>query len=167
MKKLVLLVVMALGFSLANAQSEGIELGLRSGGGAHSFSAIDGVYALSDKNRLHADLAFGNRYLNIEGLYEWQFPIGEGFVIYPGFGLGFYTWESNNNYYGNGYYNNKGKWVGGYERYSTVGILGVIGIEYQIQPIPLTVGIDFRPTFGFSNDYGFGSYGAAMVRYRF
>lgn len=167
MKKLVLLVVMALGFSLANAQSEGIELGLRSGGGAHSFSAIDGVYALSDKNRLHADLAFGNRYLNIEGLYEWQFPIGEGFVIYPGFGLGYYSWER---YYNYGWYkNNKGQLVydEGYDRYSSVGILGVIGIEYQIQPIPLTVGVDFRPTFGFSNDYGFGSYGAAMVRYRF
>lgn len=167
MKKLVLLLVVALGFSFAQAQSEGIELGLRSGGGAHSFSAIDFVYGLSDKNRIHADLAFGNRYLNVEGLYEWQFPIGENFVIYPGFGLGFYSWE---HYYNKGwYYNKKGQYVydEGYERYSTVGILGVIGIEYQIQPIPLSVGIDFRPSFGFSNDYGFGSYGAAMVRYRF
>lgn len=162
-----LLVALAFGISLVQAQSGGPELGLRFGGGNKStHSSIDGVLPLSDVNRLHGDLSFGDGYLALEGLYEWQFPIGEGFMIYPGVGAGMYSYS----------YSTDGYWTGGKPNVyinpesgtrMTLGVLGVIGLEYQIEPIPLTVGIDFRTGFGFSHNYGLGFGGALICRYRF
>ena len=161
MNKLMLLIALAFGLSFAQAQSDSPELGIRFGGGnVSSYSSIDGILPLSDVNRLHGDLSFGANYLGIEGLYEWQFPIGEGFLVYPGLGGAFYTWN------GGDYWNPaRNKWES--NNYSTVAIVGVIGIEYQIEPIPLSVGIDFRTGFGFSNSFGLGLGGALMCRYRF
>lgn len=161
MKKLMLLVALAFGLSFAQAQSDGPELGVRFGGGyGANLNAIDGVLPLGDVNRLHADLAFGNRVLSLDGLYEWQFAIGEGFTVYPGVGGSFWSWR------GSDYINGAGQKVST-GSYSTIAILGVIGIEYQIEPIPLTVGLDFRPAIGLTNDAGYGNGWGLMCRYRF
>ena len=159
MKKILLLAFILTSSMLSFGQSEGPELGVRFGGGFTGFSAVDFVYPVSDVNRLQFDLGFGNNFLSIDGLYEWQFDIGENFVVYPGFGAGFYS--SSYRVYDNRKFRDETY------RSSSVVLLGVIGIEYQIQPVPLTVGLDFRPSFGFNSYYGYGSVGALMVRYRF
>ena len=160
MKKILLLSLVSVCSFFVSAQSEGPELGVRLGGGyGTGFSAVDFVLPVSDMNRIHLDLGIGNRYFGLEGLYEWQFDIGENFSVYPGFGLGYYSW-SHHRY-------DKHRHIDERYRYSTIAVLGVIGIEYQIQPVPLTVGIDFRPAFGLNNDVGYGSVGGLMCRYRF
>ena len=161
MKKVVLLLVVALGFSFAQAQSEGFELGARFGSGRSQYIAIDGAYGLSDANRLHGDLSFGNNFLSLQGLYEWQFPIGNDLMVYPGVGAGVYSYDAPKQ----GYWKN-GRYYDDYDRYTPIGILGVIGIEYQF-PIPITVGFDIRTGFGLTNSYGFGLDGSLLVRYRF
>lgn len=160
MKKLMLLVALAFGLSLAQAQSDGPELGIRFGGGyGTSLNAVDGVFPLGDVNRLHADLAFGNNVLSLDGLYEWQFPIGEGFMVYPGVGGSFYSWRGYDQTI-NGVRVSTGS-------SSTLAVMGVIGIEYQIEPIPLSVGLDFRPAIGLTNSAGYGNGWGLMCRYRF
>lgn len=163
MNKLLLFVIVLSSSIFSFAQTEGPELGVRLGGGySTGFSAVDFVLpVVSDMNRIHLDLGIGNNFFGLDGLYEWQFDIGEHFSVYPGFGLGFYSWRSAYRVNRHGY-----KYDERYS-YSSIAILGVIGIEYQIQPVPLTVGLDFRPAFGISNDVGYGSMGGLMVRYRF
>lgn len=157
MKKLMLLVALAFGLSLAQAQSDGPELGIRFGGGyGTSLNAVDAILPLGDVNRLHGDLAFGNRVISLDGLYEWQFPIGEGFTVYPGVGGSFYHWS--------GYDAGFGVKI---PSQTTIAVLGVIGIEYQIEPIPLSVGLDFRPAIGITNSAGYGNGWGLMCRYRF
>ncbi len=162
MKKILLLALVSISSFFVSAQSEGPELGVRLGGGyGTGFSAVDFVLpVVSDMNRIHLDLGLGNHFFGLDGLYEWQFDIGENFSVYPGFGLGFYSWRDHRYYRGNRYVDER-------YTYSSIAILGVIGIEYQIEPVPLTVGLDFRPAFGLNSDVGYGSVGGIMCRYRF
>lgn len=157
MKKLILLAALAVSALITNAQSEGPELGVRFGGGfGANLNAIDGVLALGDVNRIHADLAFGNRIIALDGLYEWQFDIGENFIVYPGVGGGFYHWS--------GY--DAGPFVR-VPSYTSIAVVGVIGIEYVIEAVPISVGLDFRPSIGLTNSVGYGSGWGLMARYRF
>lgn len=156
MKKIILLAFVMLSSLASFAQSSGPELGVRFGGGyGIGINSIDGILPLSDMNRLHVDLGLGNHFISVDALYEWQFDIGQNFLVYPGVGAGFYSWT--------GY--RKGPYE--YGGYSTVVVEGVIGLEYQIQEIPLSVGLDFRPVLGLMNSAGYGSGWGFMVRYRF
>lgn len=109
--------------------------------------------------------------MRITGLYEIHkpFPGAKGLDWFYGVGahIGFYD---------EGYYNfkcdkdgywYKGNWYPGDCRgtYTTIGIDGILGLEYQFAEIPFTIGLDIKPYFDFvgrSNHYGDGAF---SIRY--
>ena len=126
----------------AQAQTEGIELGLRFGDNLGNNVAIEFDMPLSG-NRLHATVDFGNFGVGATALYDWQFPFAEGFMFYPG--------------------------VGATALLGSVfelGIAGDVGVEYQF-PFPLTLGVDYRPTIFFTEGSHFGNGWGLNARWRF
>lgn len=87
----------------------------------------------------------------ITGLYEIHksFPGADGLDWF--YGAGAHIGSYNEKYYGykcynGGYYDNKGNWhPGGCRRYLTLGIDGILGLEYQFTEIPFTLGVDIKP----------------------
>lgn len=126
----------------AQAQTEGIEAGLRFGDYFGTGVGIEFAMPLSS-NRLHATADFVSSGVGLTALYDWQFPFAEGFMFYPGVGA--------STYLGNTF---------------TLGITGDVGVEYQF-PFPLTLGIDFRPTINIVGNSDFGAGWGLNARWRF
>ena len=120
-----------------------------------------------------ASFGWGYRGFRLTGLYEihkrfpdvdgldWYFGFGAHVGAYAGHYFGYYG------YSGGGYYDKQGRWhPSGYRSmYPVVGIDGVLGLEYQIEDVPLTIGLDIKP---YINIIGWGSQfadGALTVRY--
>lgn len=109
----------------------------------------------------------------ITGLYEMQKPLpnAKGLDWFWGVGahVGFYdgAYYGYYGYYGSGYYDKNGNWhsTGYRSHYTTIGIDGIIGLEYQFPEFPIVVGVDAKP---FIDLYGRGSHygdGAFSIRY--
>lgn len=129
-------------FWFINAQ----EIGVRFGEIVDNTVAVDGVFDFKG-SRIHADVSFGDD-LGIDALWD--------FVYKPSFGLNGIYW-----YAGVG-----PSLVLGDDFF--LGASGEIGLEYLFDKIPITVGIDYRPTLWIVEDtdiewVGFG----INVRYRF
>ena len=147
MKKVIFSIVFALGLAgVANAQVSANAIGLRFGGGN---TEISFQHALSDANRIEADLGFwyGGGF-SLNGVYQWTFDLSAlapGFNWYVGPGAALSVFDSNIN----------------------VGIGGQIGIEYNFE-IPIQLSLDYRPTFYLLDNWGFVSNDVALsIRYRF
>lgn len=117
MKKI--LTVVALCFALAAtavAQEKGI--GLRFNGGYDNGAEVSYQQNMGDANRLEADLGFGAYGgFALTGIYHWVFKledVTEGLAWYVGPGAGL---RINSNGFG-------------------AGIVGQIGIEYTLTPVP-------------------------------
>lgn len=148
MKKtlLAILVIIALIFStesFAQNKMQGMELGVRLGGYGGGGAAVDATFPLGN-NRIHADLGFYSGGVGLAAFYDWSFPIADGFSFYPGVGAEVVIGDN-----------------------SILGIGGELGFEYAFQ-IPLTIGLDWRPTIRLIDSSGFGydSFGL-NIRYRF
>jgi hypothetical protein len=78
----------------------------------------------------------------------------------------FYGLGAHAGHFRDGWYKNR--WGNYYERdIITIGIDGILGLEYHIGDIPFTVGIDIKPFFDIINP-GYGYWDAAFsVRYTF
>lgn len=147
----------------------GVRLGYESGFTVKHF--------IKEKRALEGILSRGWGYGGgrITGLYEIHksFPGVSGLDWFFGFGahIGFFDGRYYG-YYGNyngGYYDKHGKWhpTGYRNYYPSLGIDGVLGLEYQITEIPITLGIDIKPWIDF---YGRGDHfgdGALTIRYIF
>lgn len=106
----------------------------------------------------------------ITGLYEIHkpFPGANGLDWFFGIGghVGFY----NDRYYdydcdNGGYYDNDGDWRKCKDRYTTIGIDGILGLEYQFNEIPFSIGVDIKPYFdlvGRGDHFGDGAF---SIRY--
>ena len=136
--KYILLLVVGISFSqFSNAQ----EIGARFGDalGNNSSVAIDGVFALGEFNRVHADVSFGNG-VGIEALYDFIYrPIGgEAFNWYAGVGVSLFLGDP-----------------------FLLGIPGELGLEYHFNNIPLAIGADWRPVFVIveNTDFNAGGFG--------
>lgn len=114
--------------------------------------------AVSLKHFVNSDAAleglgyFWDRGFRITGLYEIHGNIsgapGLRWYIGPGAHVGFY----NN------------KWGGG----SSVGLDGVLGLDYKINTAPINLSIDWQPSFEFGDGRGFtGNWGGFAIRYTF
>lgn len=147
MKKIIAIAVAMLAFvAVANAQSRA--LGVRIGGNAevsyqHSFG----------ENFLEVDGGiFFSHGFYAAGIYNFVFASEGNFNFYggPGATLGFYN------------YKDEGETKSGLD----LGVAGMIGMEYNFG-IPLSLSLDWRPSFYFL-DGGFmaGSFGLG-IRYRF
>ncbi|WP_207435257.1 hypothetical protein [Sabulibacter ruber] len=152
--------------SLANlktAQAQTAGIGLRVGGYA---AGITGKYFFRDDLAFEGILGtgFGRRGFQLTGLAE---------IHAPAFGVQGLQW-----FYGGGahvgffrgrYYHSPSSrhYADSYDRnLTTVGIDGIVGLEYQITEIPISVGIDFKPFFETNRDglFLYGD-GALTVRY--
>lgn len=140
---LAVVVISLVSASVTNAQ----ELGIRFGNalGNKSSVAIDGVFALGEFSRIHADVSFGNG-VALEALWDFLYrPVSDSPINwYVGAGPSLYLSSP-----------------------FALGASGEVGLEYRFKDIPLALGLDYRPTFvliettDFVNSFGFN------VRYVF
>lgn len=130
---------------------------------------------IKEKRAIEGILSRGWGYggARITGLYEihkpfpgvpnldWFFGFGAHVGFFDGRYYGYYG------HYNGGYYDKHGNWhPNGYrDYYFSLGIDGIIGLEYQIEEIPITLGFDLKPyfdIFGRGNHFGDGAF---SIRY--
>ncbi|MDX1470084.1 MAG: hypothetical protein R3213_01195 [Flavobacteriaceae bacterium] len=145
MKKVILLVVALVGFTLMSHAQVGADnaIGLRLGGSSAYGAEISYQRALnSDNNRLELDLGFrsSNKYdgFKLTGLYQWVWQIDGGFNWYAGVGGGLGSYSFDDDKFGDD------------DSETFIFAAGDIGIEYLFD-IPLMLSLDFRPEFGFGD----------------
>lgn len=160
MKRIIGLIIAfsAFGFVQLSAQQNyngalGLRLGYPYGITGKGFiskaDAIEGILHFNSQNNYH-------RYVGLTVLYERHVELSalKGLNLYYGGGAGFVA-------YSNKYRNT--------DTYS-LGIDGIIGLEYTLDDIPLNFGVDVKPYIGIYPDLGFNEnnvQGALSVRYAF
>ncbi len=163
MKKLFVLALFLIGFSAAYSQTYNRAIGLR----------LSWDYGLSYKHFLNEKAAlegvltyrsfgvtgFKWNYIRIMGLYliHNPFPNVEGLQWYYGGGASVSSWGGD---YGDYYPDDSSLGIG---------IHGAIGLDYKFANAPISLTVDWLPTFTIGSFYdGFaGDYGALAVRYTF
>ena len=116
--------------------------------------AITIKHFINDNTALEGLGYFWERGGRITGLYEIHGNIndvaGLKWYIGPGAHLGFY-----NTKYGGG---------------TSIGVDGVLGLDYKFQGAPINLSLDWQPSFEFGNNYGngfSGNWGGFAIRYTF
>ena len=140
MKKLILGIFLMSSVALS-AQELGIRFGQVSG---ENNVAVDGIFQ-AGPGRIHANVSFGDG-VGLDALWDFIYkPLGEeSFNWYVGVGPSVYFGD-----------------------YFFLGASGEIGLEYSFDA-PITIGLDYRPTFWIVEDTSFewGGFGL-NIRYRF
>ena len=140
MKKLILGIFLMSSVALS-AQELGIRFGQVSG---ENNVAVDGIFQ-AGPGRIHANVSFGDG-VGLDALWDFIYkPLGEeNFNWYVGVGPSVY--------FGDDFF---------------LGASGEIGLEYSCDA-PITIGLDYRPTFWIVEDTSFewGGFGL-NIRYRF
>lgn len=106
----------------------------------------------------------------LTALYEVQKSLGSG--LYWFWGVGGHIGLYNERYWykgdcKNGGYWFKGRWYDCDGPRTTLGIDGILGLEYHFREIPFTIGVDIKPSIdimGWGRHYGDGAF---TVRYAF
>ncbi|MBA9078102.1 MULTISPECIES: hypothetical protein [Rufibacter] len=152
-------------FSVTQARAQQHGVGIRVGGLS---SGISGKYFLNGSAAIEAIIgtSFGRKGFHLTGLYE----LHASALGVPGlqwfYGAGAHIGSYKGRYYHDRtykhYYDSANKTL------ATVGIDGIVGLEYQITEIPVSVGIDFKPFLDVNQDGLFlFPDGALTVRYTF
>ncbi|MCP9751113.1 hypothetical protein [Ferruginibacter sp. HRS2-29] len=157
MKKnfLAVALILMIGIGSATAQSNIGSHDYRTALGVKFYpGAVSIKHFVTDKNAIEGIGYFWNRGTRITGLYEIHGDIngapGLKWYIGPGAHVGFY-----NTKYGGG---------------SSVGVDGVLGLDYKIREAPINLSLDWQPSFEFGNNYGNGfngNWGGLAIRYVF
>lgn len=163
MRKVFLLAVtiMGLSFSLKAQDLSKNAIGLRLGSNDGFGAGISYQRALTETNRLEFDLGWRNsnnvNAIKLAGLYQWVWNIEGGFNWYAGAGAGIGTWS----------YETHGLSDSGTILFGA----GNIGVEYNINEVPVQLSLDYRPELYFNSgryrDGNFGSDIALGIRYKF
>lgn len=141
----VLSLVLLLGLA-ASHQSLAQEVGIRFGNVNGNEVAVDGIFALGEFSRVHADVSFGDG-VGIDALWN---PVYDNistsdFMWYAGFGPSLYLSDN-----------------------FKFGVAGEIGAEYPFPDVPITLGLDWRPYFILVEETSFDAGGFGLnVRWRF
>lgn len=170
MKKIFFFLFFLSGILLSHAQEYKSAIGIR-GGWTSGFTA---KHFIKDARALEVILSSGYRYrgFQITGLYEIHKPAFakddvEGLFWFYGGGAHF----GGGYHYDHLHYNN-GVFGGSYHEHNYVafGVDLIFGIEYKIEEIPITLGLDVKPFFDFVTDrdspYGFWD-SALSIRFVF
>ncbi|MHA7130432.1 outer membrane insertion C- signal [Algoriphagus namhaensis] len=147
MKKVKILSVFVLLFIGLTMESNAQELGIRFGNFSGNNVAVDGVFALGDFSRIHANVSFGGGGVGIDAIWHPLYrPVGNSdFMWYAGFGPSLFLGDP-----------------------FSLGAAGEIGIEYPIRDVPITIGADWRPVFVLIEDTNFAADGFGLnIRWRF
>ena len=141
----------------ASAQHYDRAVGLRGG----LLTGVTYKQFVTDQAAVEGIMAWRWRGFEVTGLYEMHNPAFEvdGLMWYYGAGghVGFYGNYSRHPWYDNSY-------RGG----MTVGIDGIIGLEYTFTDLPINISLDWKPELNVLGYFGFwGDEGAVSVRYIF
>jgi len=111
----------------SNAQEIGIRFGGTNGAGG---AAIDGLFDVAQFSRVHVDLGFYSGGMGIDGLWDFLYrPIGaEAFSWYLGAGVSTFIGDK-----------------------FQLGASGEIGAQYYFNSVPISLGVDWRPTLWLTN----------------
>ena len=145
MKKILLAVAVTTLMSVSAAYGQ--ELGIRFGNalGNNNSVAVDGVFALGQFSRIHADVSFGNG-VALEALWDFLYrPI-------PNSPINWYVGVGPSLYLSNPF---------------ALGASGEIGLEYRFKEIPMAIGLDYRPTFVIVEKTDFVNSFGLNIRYVF
>jgi hypothetical protein len=96
----------------------------------------------------------------LTGLYEIHGPISgaPGLKWYIGPGVHIGTYNDHHNHDGNRHHHS----------HASVGIDGVLGLDYKFNQAPINLSLDWQPSFEFADGHGFtGSWGGLGIRYTF
>src|SRR5690606_200579 len=114
---------------------------------------------LKDNGAIEGLAYFWNHGFRATALYEFHFdiPNAPGLKWYagPGAHVGFYRKLKN---------------VPDSKAFATIGIDGVLGLDYKFDGAPINLSLDWQPSFEFGNKYnhGFsGNWGGLAIRYVF
>ncbi len=151
--------------AMASAQDYKTAIGIRGG----SPTGITVKHFLNSNAAIEGILGLHYRGIEIVGLYEihatafqivglnWYYGGGahvgsyNGYRYYNGYGPGR---KASNPYYRDEYF-------------VSVGVDGIIGLEYNIPAIPINISIDLIPTINLLGFRGIGFNGGLSARYRF
>lgn len=152
----IFLLALALGASSTNLKAQDL-IGIRGGW----YSGITYQHYMSSNNSLEFIGQFTRGGTNFTALYEIHnsIPDVSGLNFYYGAGghLGFYQ-DGGHDLFGDRY-NSHG---------SVIGIDGIIGIEYFLEPIPLQLSLDYKPALNLGGgDIWLFSDAALAVRFVF
>lgn len=115
---------------------------------------------ISERSALEGVVGFrsytGYSWFNVGAYYQIHNDIAsvDGLRWYYGFGANVYFWSWDSNFV------NPGSNL-------SIGVSGVLGLDYKFAEIPLNLSVDWIPTFfinGYGNGFG-GGYGALAARY--
>lgn len=130
-------------FASISSQEIGIRFGQVSG---KNNIAVEGVFETGKFDRIHTNISFGDG-VGLDFLWDFVFkPLGpEELHWYAGFGP--------SAFFGDDF---------------LIGASGEIGLEYVFDNAPISIGLDYRPTFWIveETDFDWGGFGF-NVRYRF
>lgn len=130
---------------LGNAASAQ-ELGIRFGDVLGNTVAVDALFSVGEFSRIHADVSFGSG-LGVEALYDFLYrPLGVDVINW-------YVGAGPSMLIDDPFY---------------LGFSGEVGLDYQFNSIPLSLSLDWRPTFWLieNTDFRAGGFGL-NVRYVF
>lgn len=154
--KLVVIVILCIATNYVNAQSYSTAIGVK---GGYSYYGNAGLNLKHDFGGLYGDFTIGGGrgYFNFSAIAEKQNDLSEGFEWYYGIGMFANNWRDGYYaYYKDKYYIND-RWG--------VGALGVIGIEYTFDAIPINIGIDAGPAVSIIPYFGVGFGGSGFIRF--
>ncbi len=97
----------------------------------------------------------------LTGLYEIHGPIsgapGLKWYIGPGAHIG--TYSDGHHHHNDNHHHHS---------HASIGIDGVIGLDYKFNQAPINLSLDWQPSFEFTDGHGFnGSWGGLGIRYTF
>lgn len=154
MKKKILSIAVVLFVMISTATAQKSSSDYRTALGVKFYpGAITIKHFVNDKAAVEGLVYLYNHGTRVTGLYEFHFDIpsvnGLKWYVGPGAHIGFYNT----------------KWGGG----TSVGVDGVLGLDYKINAAPINLSLDWQPSFEFGNTFnGFGgSWGGLAIRYTF
>lgn len=134
MKKIALITLLiAVGFQ-SKAQDYKTGIGLRGG----LSNGVTVKHFISGSSAIEGILSTRWRGFNLTGLYELNNALPEP-------GLNWYYGAGGHVGFWDGY--NKHPWFPNDGTYTVIGIDGILGIEYNFQPIPLNLSLDWKPAY--------------------
>lgn len=105
---------------------------------------------------------FNNHGFRLTGLYEihgnFADAAGLKWYIGPGAHIGFY--DTHHRHHHDDDWHDHG--------HTSIGVDGVIGLDYKFRGAPINMSLDWQPSFEFTDGHGFvGSWGGLAIRYTF
>lgn len=158
-KAIITLALSCFCFFVAHSQSYNSAVGLRLG---YPLSASYKQF-INEQGAIEGFLGFRSytyySWFTVGATYQHHLPIPsvEGLNWYFGGGASAFFWKEKNNFFGDD------------DNFSStsLGILGVIGLDYKFENAPFNLSVDWMPIFfvnGYGNGFG-GGYGALSARY--